>query len=362
MFTLSPGPSQISSETKEDIRRAIETGVLELSHRSARFTEISKQCDTELRKYLRVPDQYRIFYFDSATQVWHSMMTNLVRKSSFHFVTGAFSAKAYEASRHLHKEALRNEVPWGEQCNFESVKIPSRCELITACFNETSTGVKMTDSEVRLLRRKNPKAILAIDTTSSAGMIPNKIADADVWYFSVQKGFGLPAGFAIAIISPRAYKRSIELSKSGENKAGIWSWERLDEMMRDGLHQTPHTPNVLNIYLLGRQCARWNKHGGASKILKETLNKKHMFETWIASKKECRHFVHDQTHRSDTVFVVESSPSKILLSKKRLAQNKIELGAGYGKLKLNTFRIANFPSIQVRMLKQTLHTLDRVFR
>jgi phosphoserine aminotransferase len=361
MFTLSPGPSQISPETKHDIRRAIETGVLELSHRSTRFTEISKRCDTELRKYLRIPEEYRIFYFDSATQVWHSMMTNLVRKSSFHFVTGAFSAKAYEASRHLHKEALKNEVSWGEQCNIQDVKIPARCELITACFNETSTGVKMTDSEVRLLRRKNPKAILAIDTTSSAGMIPNNITNADVWYFSVQKGFGLPAGLAIAIIAPRAYKRSIELSKSRDNKAGIWSWERLDEMMRDGLHQTPHTPNVLNIYLLGKQCARWNKRGGASKIMNETLAKKKMIEKWIADKKECRFFVSDQTHRSDTVAVVESSHSKILEAKKRLARNKIELGAGYGKIKLNTFRIANFPAIHGPLLRRTLRILDGVF-
>lgn len=361
MITLSPGPSQISPDTKRDIHRAIKTGVLELSHRSKRFTEISGLCNDELRRYLKVPKDYRIFYFDSATQVWHSMMTNLVHTSSFHFIAGAFSAKAYDASKHLHKEALKDEVAWGAQCNFREVQVPARCELITACFNETSTGVKMTDSEVRVLRKKNPRAILAIDITSSTGMVPNTISDADVWYFSVQKGFGLPAGLAIAIISPRAYKRSIELSKSGENKAGIWSWERLDEMMRDGLHQTPHTPNVLNIYLLGQQCARWNKSGGAATQLKETLAKKKMFEKWIEGKKQCANFVSDHTHRSDTVLVIQADPEKILLAKNLLSRNKIELGAGYGKIKTNTFRIANFPAVREKMMKQTLKILDHIF-
>src|SRR5882672_6784122 len=99
MFTLSPGPSQISPETKKDIRTAIEAGVLELNHRSKRFTEVSKLCHEELRTYLSIPKDYRIFYIDSASHVWHSMIANCVKKTSFHFVHSSFSEKARQASR-----------------------------------------------------------------------------------------------------------------------------------------------------------------------------------------------------------------------------------------------------------------------
>ena len=60
MYTLSPGPSQISPETKEDIRRAIDDGILEISHRSAKFTEVSRRAIEELRAYLKVPDNYLV--------------------------------------------------------------------------------------------------------------------------------------------------------------------------------------------------------------------------------------------------------------------------------------------------------------
>lgn len=361
MFTLSPGPSRLSDETKNDIHRAIETGVLELSHRSTRFTEISKDCIEELRAYLGVPREYRIFYFDSSTHVWHSMVANLVKKTSFHFVNGAFSGKAREASRLLYKEALGVEVPWGEQCDFARTKIPTRAELITACFNETSNGVKMTDSDVRELGKKNPKAMLAIDITSSAGSVPNRLRDADIWYFSVQKGFGLPAGLGIAIVSPRAYERSVALSDKRLNNSGIWAWEKLEEMMADGLHQTPHTPNVLNIYLLGEQCKRWNKDGGLEKRTRATLRKRKLYESWMSRMKKCSHFVKDEKHRSDTVFVIQAAEKDIKEAKEYLLKRGIELGGGYGKIKTETFRIANFPAVSEEIMKKSLDLLADVF-
>ena len=361
MFTLSPGPSQISPETKKDIHAAVDSGILELNHRGTRFTELSKLCSEELRTYLNVPKGYRIFYFDSASHVWHSMVANTVKKTSFHFAHGSFSAKAPQASELLHKEALSVEVPWGEQCDFRGTKIPARAELITACFNETSTGVKMTDTEIGYLHKKYPKTLLAIDITSSAGAVPNAISDADIWYFSVQKGFGLPAGLAIAIVSPSAYDRSVALAKKGQNRAGIWAWGRLEETMTGGLYQTQHTPNVLNIYLLGKQCERWNKDGGLKKRTLETLRKKELFETWISRMKSCTHFVIDAKHRSDTVFVVQAEPAQVQKAKEDLKQHGIELGAGYGKIKKDTFRIANFPAITEAMLEKTLELLGYHF-
>ncbi|MEN9561488.1 MAG: hypothetical protein RIQ56_761 [Candidatus Parcubacteria bacterium] len=361
MFTLSPGPSQISPETKQDIRDAIDTGVLELSHRSSKFTAISRNCIEQLRAYLNIPPSYRVFYFDSATQVWDSLISNLVVDSSAHFINGAFSAKARDASKFLYKNASFFETPWGTQNDFANTNIPRDAELITACFNETSTGVRMLPEEVRALKAAHPDAILAIDITSCAGGVHLNLEDADVWYFSVQKCFGLPAGLGVAIISERAYLRSVELMRMGKNEAGIWAWEKLDETMKNDVYQTPQTPNVLNIYLLGSQCERWNKDGGLSKRSQETLTKKQHFEEWMLERKGCAFFVQDASHRSDTVFVVAAEQDDIVRAKELLKTKKIELGGGYGKIKKDTFRIANFPAISEKMMLETLDILGLHF-
>ncbi len=359
-FTVNPGPSQLSPETEDDIRHAIDDGVLSLSHRSSKFTEISRHCIDGLRAHLAVPTDYRIFYFDSATQVWHSMAANLVEKHSFHFVNGAFSGKAYDAAKALGKNAVKDEVILGEQNIFSRAAIPEGTELITACYNETSTGVCMQREDVRELRAAHQDALLAIDVTSCAGAVPLTISDADIWYFSVQKCFGLPAGLAIAIVSPRAYERSLELGVRRTNLAGIWSWERLEETMLNDKFQTPHTPNVLNIYLLGKQCARFLEVGGVEAMHRQTLEKKSLIEEWVQKHPSLTPFVPNITHRSDTVYTVKAAPEFVAAARDACKEAGITLGAGYGKIKNETFRIANFPAVTRDMLMQVFETVHRV--
>lgn len=360
MITFNPGPSQLSPDTENDIHRAIAEGIVSISHRSTTFTEISRECIEGLRELLKIPSEYRIFYFDSATQVWHSMAANLVEKKTFHFVNGAFSAKAKDAVVALHKHAVSDEVAWSEQNDFANADIPRETELVTACYNETSTGVRMLPKEVALLRGKAPDALLAIDITSCGGAVPMSVPDADIWYFSVQKCFGLPAGLGIAIISPRAYERAISLQKKGATHAGIWGWEKLEETMLNDKYQTPHTPNVLNIFLLAEQCKRWNESGGLTAVISETKRKAALIDEWISSHKALSHYVTNEDYRSTTVRTVLADPTWITHAKDACKMKEITLGAGYGKIKTNSFRIANFPAITETMLRQFFTTLDSV--
>lgn len=360
MITFNPGPSQLSPETEDDIRQAITNGIVSISHRSTKFTEISRACIHGLREFLKIPSDYRVFYFDSATQVWHSMAANLIEKQTFHFINGAFSTKAKDAVVAVHKHTMSDEVAFGEQNDFAIISIPTETELITACYNETSTGVRMLPEEVTMIRNKAPDTLLAIDITSCAGAVAMDVSDADIWYFSVQKCFGLPAGLGIAIISPRAYERAITLHKEKKTHAGIWGWEKLEETMLNDKYQTPHTPNVLTIFLLGEQCKRWNAAGGLQPIIKETERKMNLIDTWIESRAMLSQFVSDEKHRSKTVRTVSADPTWISRAKDVCKERNITLGAGYGKIKAETFRIANFPAITDDMLRQLFSTLDSV--
>jgi len=356
--TFNPGPSQISAATKADIGTAVDERLLEISPRSAQFSDISTQCITELKKLLGVPDDYRVFYLDSASQAWHSIVCNIVAKNSFHFINGAFSEKFAKASQLLGKNVENMLVDWGKQQNFNETKGLNAHELITVCANETSTGVKLSPQDLQQVRQKTKEALLAVDITSCAGAVELPIQAADLWYFSVQKCFGLPAGLGVLIVSPRAYERSLQLSERKENKAGMWQWSKLEKPMVEKNHQTPQTPNILNIYLLAQQCARWNEAGGLKNIVADTEAKMELLSAWVESQADLDFFVADPEHRSSTVLAVKAKPEVITAMKARAQAAGLILGSGYGKTKAEVFRVANFPSISKNEIEQLIQTLS----
>jgi phosphoserine aminotransferase len=69
---------------------------------------------------------------------------------------------------------------------------------------------------------------------------------ADIWYASVQKCFGLPAGLGLLICSPGAIKQAEELGERNHYNSLTFMKEMMNKW------QTPFTPNVLGIYLLMR--------------------------------------------------------------------------------------------------------------
>lgn len=65
----------------------------------------------------------------------------------------------------------------------------------------------------------------------------------------MQKGFGLPPGLCVLILSPKAIKKARKMQKSGEVIGSYHSLVKLVEKTRE--FQTTQTPNILGIYLLG---------------------------------------------------------------------------------------------------------------
>ena len=356
--TFNPGPSQLSSDTKADIQAAVDSRLLEISHRSADFSAISTQCIMELRKLLGIPSDYRVFYLDSASQAWHSIICNVVVENSFHFINGAFSGKFALASQLLGKNVENMLVDWGKQQNFNETEGLNAYELVTVCANETSTGVKLLPQELQQLKEKTKETLLAVDITSCAGVVDLPIQSADLWYFSVQKCFGLPAGLGVLIVSPAAYERSRQLSANQKNKAGIWQWEKLEKPMVEKNHQTPQTPNVLNIYLLAAQCARWNEAGGLKKLVAETEAKMALLSGWVESHPDLDFFVEDSSCRSSTVLAVKAKPAVVTQMKAKALAAGLVLGSGYGKTKAEVFRVANFPAISTTEIEILIKTLS----
>jgi phosphoserine aminotransferase len=171
---------------------------------------------------------------------------------------------------------------------------------------------------------------------------------ADVWYASVQKCFGLPAGLGILVCSPRALKTASEI---GERKH-YNSLLHVQDMMAKW--QTSCTPNVLTIYLLMRAL---QDSKGIEQVHKKTEKRYREWISFLEKRNSISHLIENKSVHSYTVIPVKSTPEITASIKAAAFQQDILLGEGYGAWKGDTFRIANFPAIKGKEIKKLMRFL-----
>lgn len=310
--------------------------------------EVSRQAIEGLREKMRLPADYRIYYQPSSTAAMDTLLRNLVFKKSFHFVNGAFASLFFKTAIDINLEAFSFDSPWDQAVASEKAILPDDTELIAVTHNETSTGSIWPLEKIHQLRLRFPEPLIAVDVTSSFGAMVMNWQDADVWFGSVQKCLGLPAGLGFLIVNPRAFEKAKLVIKA---KKGIPAWQRFDvleEKMQN--YQTPETPNMLNIALLARQMTDWSIGEKETALLEKA---KILYEAslpWLP-------YIADLQWRSPTVlnFLV-NDPN---FWHKIAGQAGIVLGKGYGPLKEKCIRIANFPAISLEHIQNLVDYLSK---
>lgn len=332
MISFYPGPSKVYEQIPKYVQEAYDEGVVSINHRSEEFVEISRKTIQLLKDKLTIPDDYTIFFVSSATECWEIIAQSLIKKKSQHYYNGAFGGKWYEYTKKLIPSI--EEVPF----NFETSLIPQKSDADVICItqNETSNGTAISNEIIAEIKQKNSNTILAVDATSSMGGVALNFSDADVWFASVQKCFGLPAGLAIMVCSPRSIERALELNKKDHYNSLTFM---IDKMK---VYQTPYTPNVLNIYLLMRTLM----HCEPISIIDSQL--KTRYNQWITKLNSFNNFdplIKNMDVHSTTVIPITSTVDQIKFIKQKAKEEGFLLGNGYGNWSDNTFRIANFPAI-----------------
>lgn len=355
-FTI--GPSKLSEEVRQDIRDAAEMGILEWSHRSKQCCDMTAEAVDGLRTFFGVPKEYSIFFLSSATEAMERSIQHLVINESCHFICGRFSELFGEISAVNGNRITEIEAPWGSLPSFDPAAIPPSADLITVTANETSTGVMCAVEDIRRIRIGKPDTLIAVDITSIAGVRNFAIADADVWLFSVQKCIGLPAGLGIMFISPAAIKCALEIDATGKGRSGYFSFRSMQK--HEQRSQTICTPNMLNIFLLGRQIKRWNEQGGCLAKENETKEKASRLYRALEVHPSLGCFVKDPALRSISIASIEGSAETIARLHLSAKQRNILLGKGYGKLKETTARIALFPAITEEDLTGLIEVMSAV--
>ncbi|MBD3238123.1 MAG: aminotransferase class V-fold PLP-dependent enzyme [Candidatus Moranbacteria bacterium] len=358
MLTFNVGPSKLSQKTKSQIKKAIDLGIYEISHRSEEFSKISKQAITGLRKFFKIPKDYRVFYTGSATDAMEIAVGNCCEQRAYHFTCGVFSEVFAEISQRYNKKVFRDQVDFGQLNDYKQAKIDNKHDFVAITQNETSTGVMCEIEDIEKARNKNREAILTIDITSSGGTAPAPIELADIWLFSVQKCFGLPAGLGIMIVSPKALAKANQLSKQKKNLAGYFTFENMLEKMT-GKYQTVNTPNVINIYLLAERMKVFNQNQGLIGNIKQAQEKYQLLKDFIDQNQAIDYFVQKPRARSYITICLQAAREKIKAFHLACKKNNMILGQGYGELKDKTFRIANFPNISKTEMQNLIEVLKQ---
>ena len=103
---------------------------------------------------------------------------------------------------------------------------------------------------INSFKDKYPDALVVVDAVSSLPYPSFDFNKIDSVFFSVQKGFGLPAGLGVWIVNEKCLAKADKISKAG---GSIGTYHSLPTLLaNERKNQTPETPNVLSIYLLNK--------------------------------------------------------------------------------------------------------------
>lgn len=348
------GPSQLYPTVQKHIYEALAHDIPSISHRGAKFQEIFQKTVVNLKRLLAVPKQHHIFFLSSSLESMERIIENCVETYSFHFVNGSFSKKFYEIAIDVKRKPEKVKVEEGEGFDFSNVRIPKKTELIAITHNETSTGVSVPLQDISTLSQAYPEMLIAVDTVSSAPYVNLDFSQVDIAFFSVQKGFGLPAGMGVLIVNERAMDKARFLKKRGVNVGSYHSFSSLLEKAEN--YQTPETPNVLEMYLLQKVTDDLLKKA-ITTIRKETEKKAKLIYDFFDQHPRYKPFVKEKKFRSKTTLVIDvkGDTKKILV---KLAEKGFIVSSGYGKFKEEHIRIANFPSHKIQDIKQLLKRVE----
>lgn len=353
---FTPGPAELYPTFARHLQTAMDEQIGSISHRSQRFRDIYRFTDEQLRALLNIPASHGIFFTGSASEVWERVLFNCVEHESFHVVNGSFSRKFYDYAQSLHKFAHLLEKPFGEGFDATDIEVPEYAELVCLTHNETSSGVQMRPADMHKLKRKYPKKLFCVDMVSSAPYPDLDFSLIDSAFFSVQKAFGMPAGLGVWIAGKACLDKAERLQKYDSLTIGAHHtlptlWKQYQTF------ETPATPNVLFIYLLGKIVEEFNQIGIAT-IRRQTEEKAKAIYKFLEASATYEPFVKQERHRSQTVVVATTKkPSADVIATVRKAG--MVVGSGYGKFKDSQIRIANFPATSAAQMNQLLVELDR---
>lgn len=346
-----PGPIKVDDDVLQQMARAT------LGHRGKEYSQLHGET-VELLKKAFFTEQNVFLSTSSASGIWEAAIRNCVAPGETVLSTccGAFSDKWADVVESCGRQVDRLKVEWGQAITPDMIdeKLASgKYAAITMVYNETSTGLANPVYEIsQMMKEKYPDVLVFVDSVSAMVGLPLHFDDLgwDITFASLQKAFGIPPGFAVALVSNRA----VEKSKSVPDRGYYFNFELWAKAAAKS--QTLVTPSVQHIYALNFQAQKmvnegmenvWKRHKAMAEYVRE----------WALSEFD---IFCDKPYASDTLTAIRNTRNIDVAKVISALQEKhgTVFGNGYGKLKQESFRIAHMGDITLEDVKEVTGWID----
>ena len=204
-WNFSAGPSVISEEVLKEVQSEVlefkESGMslMEMSHRSDIFTDISKDAKKDFINLLKVPNDYDVLFLQGGATHQFSMIAfnyKHLSGTADYVTTGSWTRKAFHEATKIFDpneifksdRGICKKVP-----NIEELKFSKNAAYLHYCPNETIEGVAFQE----IPKVSTP---LIADMSSVILSQPLEVNKFSIIYAGAQKNIG-PAGLTIVIIN-----------------------------------------------------------------------------------------------------------------------------------------------------------------
>jgi aspartate aminotransferase-like enzyme len=346
-----PGPIKVAEDVLQQMARPT------LGHRGKEYSQLHGET-VDLLKKAFFTEQNVFLSSSSASGIWEAAIRNCVAPDETVLSTccGAFSDKWADVVEACGRKVDRLKVEWGKAITPDMIdaKLASgNYAAITLVYNETSTGLANPVYEIsQMMKQKYPDVLVFVDSVSAMVGLPLHFDDLgwDITFASLQKAFGIPPGFAVALVSNRA----LEKSKSVPDRGYYFNFELWAKNAAKS--QTLVTPSVQHIYALNYQCHKMVNEGMENVWKRHKVMAEYVRE-WALSKFD---IFCEKPYASDTLTAIRNT-RKIDVAKTIAAlqeKHNTVFGNGYGKLKQESFRIAHMGDITLDDVKEVTGWID----
>ncbi len=246
VFNFSAGPSMLPLPVLE--RAASELvcygtsgmSVMEMSHRSLDYEAIIEKAQSDLRRLMNIPDNYKVLFLQGgASTQFAAVPLNLIRRTgkADYLVSGQFSGKAFKEAQKLGYDVVCAATT--KDANFSYVPTVTRdmirpdAAYAHMCFNNTIYGTKygyIPDTG---------SIPLVADMSSCILSEPVDVSRFGVIYAGAQKNMA-PAGVTVVIV------REDLLDYAEPVMPTMLEWKTMAD--NDSMY---NTPPCYTIYMLG---------------------------------------------------------------------------------------------------------------
>ncbi len=204
VYNFSAGPAMMPEEVLKTCAEEMldyhgsGQSVMEMSHRSKWFDEIINTAESDFRKLVGVPDNYKVLFLQGGawTQFSAIPMNLMKNKVADYIITGQWAKKAWqEAKKYGNAKAIASseDKTFSYIPDVSDLPIDEDADYVYICQNNTIYGTRYPELP-------NTKGKLLVSDVSSMFLSePHDVSKYGIMYGGVQKNVG-PAGMSIVVI------------------------------------------------------------------------------------------------------------------------------------------------------------------